>query len=306
MKAVSLKSLTKMTRPPSCTLEEDRSQLKRIFDLLHEPRETLQPIDDYEKVHIVPLEEAILPLIGLVPDIESRAYVAKQRSLTIENGIAQDESAAICLFTMDWEPQCVYTILNQRLQSPDRNLLKPFFSYLKLLLTAFWRLPSEQKHVLECLNGKMIQDYSYFGTKNEIVLMPATSFIVTNIIEPLKNFHIITMREKELPYLLLEPPFATEAEHVSTVATCQSTPIFTPEEEKQIIDELIREQGGKKQWIYTPVPATDRQMELFANELKRNKDCQELVLAFTSISTIGICYIAEILKVNRRIKILVI
>ncbi|CAF5031580.1 unnamed protein product, partial [Rotaria sp. Silwood1] len=284
-----------MTRPPSCTLEEDRSQLKRIFDLLHEPRETLQPIDDYEKVHIVPLEEAILPLIGLVPDIESRAYVAKQRSLTIENGIAQDESAAICLFTMDWEPQCVYTILNQRLQSPDPKSTKKsdpitWWGFHHAITTeeVFSNSHCDDFTLLslECLNGKMIQDYSYFGTKNEIVLMPATSFIVTNIIEPLKNFHIITMREKELPYLLLEPPFATEAEHVSTVATCQSTPIFTPEEEKQIIDELIREQGVKKQWIYTPVPATDRQMELFANELKRNKDCQELVLAFTSISTI--------------------
>ena len=50
---------------------------------------------------------------------------------------------------MEWEPtdQCLCIVLNATLRSKDRQQLKPWFLYLKLFLTALWRLPSAQKFI---------------------------------------------------------------------------------------------------------------------------------------------------------------
>jgi hypothetical protein len=54
-----------------------------------------------------------------------------------------DESAAIRLYTIEWnEPhQSLYSMLNHTLKKADRENLRPYFKYLKLLLTALAKLP---------------------------------------------------------------------------------------------------------------------------------------------------------------------
>ena len=47
--------------------------------------------------------------------------------------------AAIHLYTQDFP---LHAILNARLRNRERNALKPFFPFLKLLLTAFYKLPN--------------------------------------------------------------------------------------------------------------------------------------------------------------------
>jgi len=49
-----------------------------------------------------------------------------------------DEAASIHLYTQESE---IYKQLNQRLRDRDRALLKPFFPYLKLLLSGLYKLP---------------------------------------------------------------------------------------------------------------------------------------------------------------------
>jgi hypothetical protein len=100
----------------------------------------------YEKYQLVSLEEAVQPLHDLVPKIQDYVYVAKENSDNPAEGLTQDESASIKLYTMDWEPfeSCLHRQLNETLRSEDRQLLKPYFSYLKLMLTALHRLPSFQ------------------------------------------------------------------------------------------------------------------------------------------------------------------
>ncbi|CAF1414150.1 unnamed protein product [Rotaria sordida] len=58
--------------------------------------------------------------------------------------MTKDESAAITLYSMGWEPldQCLHVALNVALRSSDRRHLKPWLLFLKLLLTALSRLPS--------------------------------------------------------------------------------------------------------------------------------------------------------------------
>jgi hypothetical protein len=340
------------TSSSSNRLEERYCQLERLADFVYEPRQMLQPIDGYDKVPLVSLENVIKELIGLVPDIERRAYIATQRSLIPKGNLTPDESAAICLFTMNWESACVYTILNQRLQSADRCLLKPFFSYLKLLLTALWKSPSKRGRgwryfkgnlsreyhegdrfvwwgfshsvstesflsdlideectllSIECLNGKIIRDHSYYETENEMLLMPAISLIVTDIIEPLENLHIIAIEEIKPPYTLLESPFSEVTELLPTVAGAgyneeELAPEekMTREEDKLLVEHSIHEYEDKTDWMFSCV--SDNQMKLLANELETNTKCQELTLTLVSISTIGICYITQMLKINKTIK----
>ncbi|CAF1643411.1 unnamed protein product, partial [Didymodactylos carnosus] len=54
----------------------EQEHLNRLGDVQNEPRRMLQPVDGYEKVPLVSIEQAIAPLVGLVPDIERRAYIA--------------------------------------------------------------------------------------------------------------------------------------------------------------------------------------------------------------------------------------
>ena len=116
----------------------------RFTDVAAEKHEILLPIEGHENMPLVSLEEAIQPLIPILPDIRRKAHTAKLKCKQPADGLTPDESAAIMLYTMEWEPQdqCLYFALNIRLRIPDRKLLKPWFLYLKLLLTGLSRLPS--------------------------------------------------------------------------------------------------------------------------------------------------------------------
>ena len=83
------------------------------------------------------------------------------------DGLTQDESAAICLYTMEWdngttEPyNSLYAHLNQTLKKADRNKLRPRFRYLKLLLIALPKLPSVSHEMIWCgVSQDISADYS--------------------------------------------------------------------------------------------------------------------------------------------------
>jgi hypothetical protein len=116
----------------------------RITDIAQEPLEFLAPIGGYGKMPLVSLEKAVEELVPILPDVQSHAYVAKQRCKKPADGLSQDESASIMLYTMGWEPldECLYIVLNDTLRSADRQQkLKPWYLYLRLLLNALFRLP---------------------------------------------------------------------------------------------------------------------------------------------------------------------
>lgn len=115
----------------------------RITDIDKEPLDFLSPICGYEKMPLVSLEKAVEKLVDLLPTIQSHAYIAKQKCKKPADGLTQDESAAIMLYTMGWEPldECLYFVLNATLRSADRQKLKPWFLYLRLFLSGLLRLP---------------------------------------------------------------------------------------------------------------------------------------------------------------------
>ena len=121
----------------------------RFMDLVEEKHEILLPIEGYEKMPLVSLEEATQSLIPILPDIRRKVHTAKLKCKYPADGLTIDESAAIMLYTMEWEPnnQCLYFALNAALRAADRHNLKPWFSYLKLMLTGLSRLPSTERTV---------------------------------------------------------------------------------------------------------------------------------------------------------------
>jgi hypothetical protein len=118
-----------------------------LLGISDEPKQLLQPIAGYAREPLLPLEEACEPLISIVPRLAAHIWVAKQNSKNPADGLTEDESAAIRLYTMEWdtgpdEPHTsLYSNLNNTLKLIDRTKLRPWFRYLKLFLTALAKLP---------------------------------------------------------------------------------------------------------------------------------------------------------------------
>ena len=124
---------------------------QRVADMAAESGKILTPIKGYEKKSLVTLEEAIEPIVSLVPDVQHMAHVAKMRCAhPPADGLSLDESASIMLYTMEWNPSkaSFYYILNDTLRSENRQQLIPWFLFLKLILTAFARLPPSNRPVI--------------------------------------------------------------------------------------------------------------------------------------------------------------
>jgi len=129
---------------------KDIVSLGRFVDVNEESGKLLQPIEGYRSLDLVPLEEAIKPIVKFCPDVCRRAYIAKGNCDSPKGGLTEDESASIFLYTTEWQPQdqCLYAALNTMLRSKNRiKLIPPWFLYMKLLLTALFKLPSCSKVV---------------------------------------------------------------------------------------------------------------------------------------------------------------
>ncbi|CAF4206929.1 unnamed protein product [Adineta steineri] len=115
-----------------------------LVDIRHEPKQILEPISDYEQEPLLSLEEACQSLENIL-GMELNLYitVAKLNSQEPKDGLTQDESASIYLYTMEWNEteNSLYAILNQTLRTADRSKLQPWFKYLKLFFTALFKLP---------------------------------------------------------------------------------------------------------------------------------------------------------------------
>lgn len=116
----------------------------RFLDVGKEPKEAIMPIEGYEQKPLVTLEEAVVRFEKTFDNLDSKVKTAIRNSQQPSDGLSSDESAAIRLYTMEWpEPQpSFYTLLNQHLRSAKRKALTPWFLYLKLFLTALYKLPS--------------------------------------------------------------------------------------------------------------------------------------------------------------------
>ncbi|CAF1429946.1 unnamed protein product [Didymodactylos carnosus] len=122
----------------------------RYTDICGEPVDKLLvPVKGYQNELLLPLEEAVVQISDLFEDLQEYVYIAKQNCKKPSNGLTQDESAAIQLYTMQFSSgPSFYELFNQTLRSENRELLKPWFRYLKLFLTALYKLRSEPQQTV--------------------------------------------------------------------------------------------------------------------------------------------------------------
>jgi hypothetical protein len=108
-----------------------------------EPKQHLQAIKGYEKEPLLYLEKACEPLRSILGEFDDNILIAKKNSRQPADGLTPDESASIHLYTMEWDESdsSLYAVLNRTLRTPERQMLRPWFKYLKLFLTALFKLP---------------------------------------------------------------------------------------------------------------------------------------------------------------------
>ncbi|CAF3904202.1 unnamed protein product [Adineta steineri] len=97
------------------------------------------PIFGYEDSPILTLEESVENLTRFVPDVLAYVMTAKRKYNRHSGLLTHDESAAIYIYSM---PSSFFSSLNNILRAENRHALKPWFAYLKLLMTALKKLPS--------------------------------------------------------------------------------------------------------------------------------------------------------------------
>ena len=121
----------------------------------------LSSIDVYQCLPLVSLEVAVKPLVACLPLIETFVRIVKTKCLNPEDDLTCDQSAAIMLCTLRWQPhdQCLSVVLNEAVRSPDRETLKPWFLYLKLLFTGLARLPSMQRRIYRGIRMDVREHY---------------------------------------------------------------------------------------------------------------------------------------------------
>ncbi|CAF1540164.1 unnamed protein product [Didymodactylos carnosus] len=121
----------------------------RFTDLDEEPHTLLLPIEGYQHMKLMSLEDAVRSLHPIVDNLERNVWIAKHNCKSAPDSLTVDQSASIHLYTMEWKPSSnsLYSILNRTLRNEDRDSLIPWFPYLKLFLTALHNVPSIEQVV---------------------------------------------------------------------------------------------------------------------------------------------------------------
>lgn len=119
----------------------------------------LGPVYGYQSQPLVSLEEALEPIQSQIDALAEYIEVAKGHChYPNEHSLTIDESAAIFLYTMDWDEQSLYRVLNTALRSADRRSLKPWFKFLKLFNTALGKFPVVKQNVWRGISGLLAND----------------------------------------------------------------------------------------------------------------------------------------------------
>ncbi|CAF1139133.1 unnamed protein product [Rotaria sordida] len=134
---------------------------QRFLDVQNEPQEMLLPIEGYEDTPLLSLKMSVGNLERMISKVIENANIATERSAYPANELSQDESASICLYTMDWKisDRSLCARLNAALRSNDRSEIIPYFFYLKLFLTALCKLKSAKKTVWRGVKADLRNQY---------------------------------------------------------------------------------------------------------------------------------------------------
>ncbi|CAF1234383.1 unnamed protein product [Didymodactylos carnosus] len=133
----------------------------RVLEYIYPSEKMIKPVEKFETLAIVSLEDAVKPLIELVPEVLEMVTVVKEKCAEPKEGLTTDESAAIMLYSMEWQPRekSFYIILNNTLRSEDQEKLKPWDLYIKLFVTSLEKLPSASQTIYRGVKSDLSAQY---------------------------------------------------------------------------------------------------------------------------------------------------
>ena len=113
---------------------------------------------EYEHLTVLTIEEAIKDLSGKVPGIENYVSTAKENCYRGSHLLTWDESAAIYLYTMQTASSvCGF---NASLRAGNRQALRLWLGYIKLLVTALEKLPPTKTTIWRGTNDDRPENYA--------------------------------------------------------------------------------------------------------------------------------------------------
>ena len=143
------------------TNDVELTNFVRFSDLAEEPLLPFSPTHGYEQMPVVSLEEAIEPLLSIIPDVKIMLSVVQENCHEIKDDLTVNESASIMLYSLEWEPKeySLNLILNRTLRDENREKLKPWFLYLKLFMKSLSKLPSIHCYVYRGIQTDLSNEY---------------------------------------------------------------------------------------------------------------------------------------------------
>lgn len=123
--------------------------------------DSLLSSDEYRQIPLLSIEQAIQPLLSLLPNLSIYLQMVKDQCHHPIDGLTSDQSAAIMLYSMRWQPydQCLYTILNTSLETLTLTNVQPWLYYLKLLFTSLSHLPSHDSIIYRGSQCNLSEQY---------------------------------------------------------------------------------------------------------------------------------------------------
>ncbi|CAF2143907.1 unnamed protein product [Rotaria magnacalcarata] len=296
----------------ACPDEADNKH-DRFLDADQEPRRMLQPIEGYQKLALLTLEKSVESIVFCCPDIVRRAFIAMSNCENPADGLDQNESAAIFLYTMEWEPieECLYYALNKTLRTENRQRLKSWYSYWKLILSALQKLPSQKPTIWRGVTLDLSQQYeigkryirshSYIDVEDEILLLPATQFEVISKLKLSIDLQIIHLKQVDPPFPLIELPIKNMT--MSQTSHCkkdEGQPSCTYQNDKleKLICSMIKDVDLEGQGLI------DNDIPIVIKLAINDRKCLYLNLNTNKITDEGAQYLAEMLASNPSLSIL--
>ncbi|CAF0948385.1 unnamed protein product [Didymodactylos carnosus] len=309
----------------------ESNQHLRYFDLIKEPIEVLLPVEGYQDVILMPLDIAVEGLEEIIPDVQQKARIAKARCREpCPDGLTQDESAAILLYTFEWIPyqRCLYYRLNETLRSKDRRQLIRWFPYLKLVLTALFKLPSVRQTVYRGVKIDKSQDYQigavvpwwgFSSCTDTLAMLESEQFLGNRGTRTLFNIecfngkviksHSYYKHENEV---LILP--ATQFRVISKLNPApglhiiQLREITDPEFQlleppftipvNRELERLIKHGKNEVEMDLDGQQLTDQDIKVVVKELKKSRCWKKLSLASNRFTSVAAAYLSEALEEN--------
>lgn len=153
--------------------------------------QTLFYTNQYEQIPIVSIEQAIQPLLSLIPNIENYLKKIQLKCMHPFDGLTSDQSTSIMLYSMLWQPfdQCLYVILNSTLNTLNKINLQPWLLYIKLFFTALLHLPSVSSIIYRGSKTNLHEEYSI----NKIISWWDLSLCTTSLDDLKKDENLQTV-----------------------------------------------------------------------------------------------------------------